>query len=75
MDQIRLKLNTNKTKYIQFSSRQQLNKIDTTIPFNADGDLIQMSNVVKYLGGYVDCNLKFKEHISQKIKKVSTNFT
>ena len=32
MDQMRLKLNTDKTEYIQFSSRQQLNKVDTTIP-------------------------------------------
>ena len=73
MDQMRLKRNTNKTEYKQFSSRQQLNKMDTTIPFNAD--LIQISNVVRYLGGYMDCNLNFKEHISQKIKKVMTNFT
>ena len=47
MDQMRLKLNTDKTEYIQFSSRQQQNKIDKTIPFKADGDLIQMSNLVR----------------------------
>ena len=59
MDQMRLKLNAEQTEYIQHGSRQQLNKIDTTIPFNADGNLIQMSNVVRYLGGYMDCNLNF----------------
>ena len=75
MDQMRLKLNTNKTEYIQFGSRQELKKIETTIPFNADVDLIQMSNVFRYLGGYMDCNLNFKEHVSQKIKKAMTNFT
>ena len=47
MDQMRIKHNTNKTEYMEFSSRQQLNKIDTTTPFNAYSDLIQMSNVVK----------------------------
>ena len=65
---MKLKLNTDKAEYTLFGSRQQLNKIDTTIPFNANGDVIQMSNVVRYLGGYMDCNLNFKEHISQKMK-------
>ena len=62
---MKLKLNTNKTEYLQFGSIQQLNKIDKTIPFNADSDLTQMSNVVRYLGGYMDCNLNFKEHITE----------
>ena len=72
---MKLKLKTDKTGYILFSSRQQLNKVDTTIPFNAHGDLIQMSSVGRYFGGYMDCNLNFKEHLSQKIKKAMTNFT
>ena len=75
MDQVRLKCNTDKTELIQFGSRQQLHKIDTIIPLNADGDLIQVSNVVRYLGGYMDCNLNFKKHISQKIMKAMTNIT
>ena len=67
MDHIRLKLNTDKTECIQFRSRQHLNKIDTTILFNADGDLIQINNVVRYFGGYIDCNFNFKECISVKV--------
>ena len=35
----------------------------------------RLCNVVRYLGGYMDCNLNFKEHKSQKIKKVMTSFT
>ena len=65
MDQMRLKLNIDKTEYIQFGSRQQLNKIDTTTPFNADGDFIQISNVIRYLAGYMDCNLNFKDLITK----------
>ena len=34
-----------------------------------------MSNVVRYLRGYMACNLNLKEHISQKIYKGMTNFT
>ena len=49
MDSIRLKLNSDKTKYIQFRSRQQINKIDTS-PINANGDLIPMSYSIRYLG-------------------------
>ena len=39
MDSMRLKLNSDKTEYIQFRSRQQIKKIDTS-PINANGNLI-----------------------------------
>ena len=58
MDSTRLKLNSDKTEYIQFGSRQQINKIKTS-PINANGDLIPMSHSIWYLGGYLDTNLTF----------------
>ena len=44
MDSMRLKLNWDKTEYIQFRSRQQVKKIDTS-PINANGDLIPWAPV------------------------------
>ena len=52
---MRLKLNLEKTKYIQFRSRQQIKNIGTS-PINASGDLISMSYNIWYLGGYLDTN-------------------
>ena len=65
MDTIHLKLNSGKTEYIKFGSKQQLQK-STSTPLNANDDLINLSKVVRYLGGYLDQTLSFKEHIKQK---------
>ena len=73
MDTMRLKLNSDKTEYIQFRSRQQIKKIYTS-PINANGDLIPISYSIWYLGGYVDTNLTFSEHVKQKVKTAVTNF-
>ena len=66
MDSMRLKLNSNKTEYIQFGSRQQIKKIDTS-PINANGNLIPMRE-------YLDTNLTFSEHVKQKVKAATANF-
>ena len=50
---MRLKLNSYKTKYIQFGSRQQIKKIDTS-PIKANGKLIPKSYNMWYLGGYLE---------------------
>ena len=73
MESMRLKLNSDKTEYIQFRSRQQINKIDTS-PINAIGDLIPMNHSIQYLGGYLDTNLTFNEHVKQKVKAAMANF-
>ena len=67
MDSMKLKLNLNKTEYIQFRSRQQIKKIDAS-PINANGNLIPMSYSMWYLGGYLDTNLTFSKHVKQKQK-------
>ena len=72
MDSTRLKLNSDKTEYIQFRSRQQIKKI-TTSPINANGDLIPMSYRIQYLRGYLDANLMFSEHVKQKVKAAMEN--
>ena len=58
-----LKLNSDKTEYMQFRSRQQIKNIDT---INANGNLIPMIYSVWYLGGYMDTNQTFSEHVKQK---------
>ena len=73
MDSMRLKLNSDKTEYIQFGSRQQIKKIDTS-PINANGKLIPMSYSILYLGGYLDTNLAFSKHVKQKVKAAMANF-
>ena len=70
---MRLKLNSDKTEYIQFASRQQIKKIDTS-PINANGNLIPMSYNIQYLGGYLNTNLTFSEEVKQKVKAAMANF-
>ena len=71
MDTMHLKLNSNKTEYILFGSTKQL-KISTE-PLYVNGDLIPISHGMKYLGGYLDQSLNFKEHVKQKAKKAMSN--
>ena len=70
---MRLKLNSDKTEHIQLGSRQKTKKIDAS-PINANGNLIPISYGMGYLGGYLDTNLTFSEHVKQKVKAAMTNF-
>ena len=67
-----LKLNLDKIECSKFWSKQQLQK-STSTPLNAYGDLVNLSEVVRYLGGYLEQTLRFKEHIKQKTKKAMAN--
>ena len=67
-----LKLNPDKTEYILFGSWQQLKKISPE-PLNAQGDSIPVSELLRYLGGFLDQNLNFKKHIIEKAKKPMAN--
>ena len=62
MDTMGQKLNSGKIEYIQFASTKHIEKLDTS-PFNANGDLIELSIVVRYLAGYLNRSLTFMEHI------------
>ena len=72
MEAIKLKLNKAKTKFIYFGSRQQLNKT-THDTINIIGESIERSTKVKYLGGHLDSNLTFREHILIKCKAALLN--
>ena len=73
MDQMKLKLNADKTEYITFGSRIQLQKVFSS-PLIAGNNLIQMSSDVKYLGEILVNKLNFNKHITTKIKKAKANF-
>ena len=73
MDSMHLKLNSEKTEYVMFGSRQQLTKINLE-PLQAGPDLIELSNKVKYLDTLLDNTLSFDQHISSKVQKAMANF-
>ena len=72
MEAVKLKLNEAKTEFIYFGSRLQLNKT-THITINAIGELIEVSTKARYLGGHLDYNLTFREHILSKCKATTLN--
>ena len=67
MDQARLKMNPSKTELIYFGNAPQLHKC-TTNSINVAGDLILRSDVIRYLGVWLDATLNFKLHITKKMQ-------
>ena len=72
MEAVKLKLNEAKTKFTYFGSSQQLNKTTHTT-INVIGESIKGSTKVRYLGGHLDSNLTFKDHILVKCKLATLN--
>ena len=73
MDQARLKMNPSKTEFIYFGNTSQLHKC-TTDSINVAGDLILRSDVIRYLGVWLNATLNFKLHITKKCKAAMANF-
>ena len=67
MNENRLKLNNSKTEYIKFASKSQLKKC-VTKGININDVYIQESNGMKYLGVWLDAELSFDKHISEKCR-------
>ena len=67
MEAVKVKLNEAKTEFISFGTRQQLNKTSHTT-INVIEKTIKKSTKLRYLGGLLDPNLTFKEHICIKCK-------
>ncbi len=63
----RLKLNMDKTEFITFGTRQQLDKLCFD-EINVCGDTIRASPNVRNLGVHLDQELKMKTHVSHVIK-------
>ena len=72
MGAVKLKMNPDKTEFIYFGHKQQLNKCLISSIY-VTGDMIKHTECIRYLGGFLDANLSFKEHISRKCKIGSHN--
>ena len=72
MDQNCLCMNNAKTKFVLLSSRLHLWKC-TTESLSANGEEISYSNCIKYLGTWMDQELSFRQHISNKCRVAMHN--
>ena len=72
MDENCLKMNSGKTEVIIFGSRQQVSKTITK-SMCINGENIEISDCIKYLGVWVDQHLTFKHHIKMKCKTAMWN--
>ena len=72
MNKNRLKMNASKMDFIIFCSRKLLPKTNTT-SINICQDTVAKSEVVKYLGTWLDKSLTYEFHIKQKCKIVMYN--
>ena len=60
-------MNESKTEFMLLGSRQHLSKC-TTNSLKVLGENTERSEVIRYLGGYLDSTLTFKQHIKTKCK-------
>ena len=67
-----LKMNASKTQFILFGTNHQLKKT-TSIKINVCGENVKKSEIVRYLGVWLDSNLNFKDHSSIKCKSAIWN--
>ena len=63
----RLKMNDGKTEFIMFGAKKQLAKCKT-MSIDVNKTVVNNSEVVKYLGTWMDCNLTFKDPYCQKMQ-------
>ena len=68
----RLKMNSSKTEFIYFVSRQQLAKTVRDC-IDVCGENVTMNEVIKLLGTYLDKHLTYKQHIMTKCKTAMFN--
>ena len=73
MDTMHLQFNPDKTEFIMFGYRNQLDKCKTSY-VTISGSIIPKSPSAKYLGVTLDENLNLKEHILTKCKTAIANF-
>ena len=72
MDKNRLKMNDSKTEFITFASQRQYPKCNTT-HLCVNGELVNRSDCIKYLGANLDQHLNFKIHVAQKFRTAMYN--
>ena len=65
MDSNRLKMNATETEFIMFGSKKQL-QMCTIEALKVNDDMVPTSEIIKYLGAWLDQHLSFKIHIIKK---------
>ena len=66
-------MNESKTELILFGSRHQLKKCKTN-QINVNGEIVKRSNIIKYLGVFLDDLLILRQHITNKCKTAMYNW-
>ena len=74
MDEMRLKMNPSKMEFIYFGFNRQLTKCNIH-ELNVAGDLIPRTDLIRYLGVWLDAGLTYKQHIIKKCQAAMANFT
>ena len=72
MNENRLKMNNNKTEFIIFGSKPQLDNCKTKT-LNVDHTEIEHADKIKYLGVLLDQKLNLKQHITSKCQTAMLN--
>ena len=72
MNSVRLKMNNSKSEFIMFGNRIQTNKCDTS-ELNREGEAVHKSQIVKYLGAWLDSELTLKTHVKKKCASAMLN--
>ena len=68
IDSNRLKMNASKTECIYFGSSHQLTKCKNKI-LDVNEELEERTEVIKYLGAYMDAQLNMQNHITEMCRK------
>ena len=66
-------MDSSKTEFILFGSRQQLDKCSVT-EIDVASDKIKSVNCIRYLGAFLDEHLNFKNHVKRKCQTAMFNY-
>ena len=67
----KLSSNVDKSYFIIFSSCSLQKNVNYTVNLLINGRVLVEKKSLKYLGVIIDCNLNWKEHVSELRKKIS----
>ena len=72
INSVRLKMNNSKSEFIIFGNRIQANKCDTS-KLSIEGEAVHKSQIVKYLGAWLDSELTLKIHVKKQCARAMLN--
>ena len=72
MNSVRLKMNNSKSEFIIFGNKTQVDKCITD-RLRIEDDIVNRSQIVKYLGAWLDRELTLKTHVKKKCASAMLN--